>query len=266
MADRASSPAERTLGRKQGEPAWPAQAQLALDRAEVTRGSQAILKGVSFVFEPDAAYVIMGRSGSGKSTLLRLLNRLEDPSRGSVRLGELRLSELPAQLVRRKIGLVFQRSRPLEGTVEDNLLYPLRTARRPAPARSALSGALEECGLGEVPLDRPAGALSGGEQQRLALATALRLDPEILLIDEPTAALDVESGLRIIELLARLRREHSMRMITVTHARDQAALLGERALVLEKGAIVAAGPVREIVNRLDDSAWSSPSAARTGAP
>ncbi len=239
---------------------WRVGSSLRLSNVGVRRGARWILNQVNLEFLPDRRYVILGRSGSGKSTLLRLLNRLEDPAEGAVRLGEKPLSSLSVRLVRRKIGLVFQRSRPLPGSLRDNLEYPARLAGLRL-SEAEVDKALSEVGLAGLPPSREAATLSGGEQQRLAVAAALLLDPEILALDEPSSALDPVSTRELAELLLRRTQEHGLRTIVVTHLRENAHIFGEHAFVLDSGRVVGSGPALETAAKLQESdlgAWERP--------
>ena len=249
--------AEPTQGPRGPRPAagpqspWPRGEPLHVRRAVLRRGGATLLDHIDVTFEADRRYVILGPSGSGKSTLLRLLNRLEDPSEGSVLIGQTPLRSLPVGLVRRSVGLVFQSPRPLPGTVRDNLLYPWLVRGRQHPEEHNLLASLERVGLGseaEV-LGRDAAGLSGGERQRLALAVALQTEPEILALDEPTAALDPDAARNIAALLERLSRETALRTIAVCHQPDVAPLLGETAVVIDAGRVVDSGPIGPVLVR-----------------
>ncbi len=236
---------------------WPLSQPLHLESVHVRRGETEVLRGVDLTFEPRRRYVIVGPSGSGKSTLLRLLNRLEDPSDGSLRIGSTPLTELPVREVRRAVGLVFQGPRPLPGSLADNLTYPYKVRGLPLPDRDRMAAALEELGLPSEWLDRDALALSGGERQRLALAVVLGIGPEILALDEPTSALDPVSARRIFDALGRRSSEDGMRTIAVTHHRGHALWLGDWCVVLDAGRVVDEGPLPEVLDRYDVEAWQS---------
>jgi putative ABC transport system ATP-binding protein len=173
---------------------------------------------------------ILGPSGAGKSTLLRLLNRLADPDEGVVRLRGIDVRELDPLALRRRVGLVPQLPAPMPGSVSDNVCYgPGLLGRQVDPLP-----ALERAGLDATFLDRDASRLSVGEQQRLMLARALVLDPEVLLLDEPTAALDEQAKAAVEETLAGLA---GVSLVLVTHERDQAERLAERIVGLGEGRI-----------------------------
>ncbi len=234
---------------------WPRNQPLRLQSVTVRRMTTEILKAIDLTFEPGRRYVIIGASGSGKSTLLRLLNRLDDPETGRLAIGDVHLKSLPVRVVRQAVGLVFQNPRPVPGTLLDNLIYPFQVRGLTLPEKRRWIVALEEVGLDPDWLDRDASALSGGERQKLAIATVLGLEPEILALDEPTSALDPASASRIAEALAR-RARAGLRTIVVTHNREQAARLGDWTVRLERGIVVDEGPTAEILARADASVWA----------
>jgi putative ABC transport system ATP-binding protein len=187
----------------------------------------------------EGATGIVGPSGVGKSTLLRLLNRLADPSAGTVRYRGRDLREHDVLTLRREVGLVPQLPALLEGTVADNVLYGPQLAKRGAD----VAGSLRLAGLDPAFEDRRADALSVGEQQRVMLARTLALQPSVLLLDEPTSALDDTTKAAIEATLRDLRERLGLSFVLVTHDLDQAARLADRALVLEPGALSEAPPV-----------------------
>ena len=182
-----------------------------------------MLRGLSLTIEPGAT-AVLGPSGSGKSTLLRLLNRLADPDEGSVRFHGQDVRELDPLELRRRAVLVPQLPAPLPGSVADNVRYgPALHGDDADPLHP-----LQLAGLDDSYADRDAGRLSVGEQQRVMLARALALDPEVLLLDEPTAALDDRAKSGAEETLARF----TCSTLLVTHERAQAERLAERVVEL----------------------------------
>jgi putative ABC transport system ATP-binding protein len=196
-----------------------------------------ILDRVSFAIERGESAAILGPSGSGKSTLLALIAGLDRPSEGEVWIDDEpmhSLSEDRLALVRReKIGFVFQSFQLLSHlTARENVLLPLEL-RGFDNADERATGLLEEVGLGERGHHYPS-QLSGGEQQRAALARAFAGEPPLLLADEPTGNLDSQTGARILELLVDLRRRAGTTLILVTHDPGVAALASRR-LTLRDG-------------------------------
>jgi lipoprotein-releasing system ATP-binding protein len=184
---------------------------------------------------------IVGPSGSGKSTLLNIIGTLDRPSSGTVRLDGQDLTELDeaqlASLRNRRIGFVFQAHHLLPHcTVLENVLVPTLATRERAEQEGAGQRArrlLDRVGLG-ARLDHRPGQLSGGERQRVAVVRALINQPQLLLADEPTGALDRAAAEALAELLVDLNREHGVTLIVVTHALDLARRMG-RVNVLKDG-------------------------------
>jgi putative ABC transport system ATP-binding protein len=193
-----------------------------------------ILRRISFTISDDGITVLLGPSGAGKTMILRLLNRLEVPTTGEVRFRGQSLASLDPLALRRRVGMVFQRPAPFPGTVRDNL----RVAD-PAATDDALVAALGGAGLGSDFLDRSADDLSGGESQRMCLARTLVTRPEVLLMDEPTAALDPDARHRL-ERTARDLAAKGRPLVWVTHDLDQAHRLADDVLVVIDGRVASA--------------------------
>ncbi len=169
--------------------------------------------------------VLLGRSGSGKSTLLNLISGIDCPNHGDIAVGGLnltRLSETQRTLFRRRhIGFVFQAFNLIPTlTVHENLLLPLELNRFPRQSRaSRIDSLLREVGL-EAKTNEFPDRLSGGEQQRVAVARALVHNPEIILADEPTGNLDLETGRKVLEILDRCVRKSGQTLIMATHSEE----------------------------------------------
>ncbi|HEX8537135.1 MAG TPA: ABC transporter ATP-binding protein, partial [Cystobacter sp.] len=181
-----------------------------------------VLAGTSLTLHAGEFAVLLGRSGSGKSTLLNLISGIDQPSRGTVRVAgqELgALSEHRRTLLRReRIGFIFQAFNLLPTlTVEENILLPLELTGRTGPAsRERVRELLDTVGLGNRAASFP-DRLSGGEQQRVAVARALAHAPPLLLADEPTGNLDEATGKRVLDLLEDLTRRERVCALIVTH-------------------------------------------------
>ena len=206
-----------------------------------------VLTRVDLTMARGEVLAIVGASGSGKSTLLHMLGALDQPTGGDIILdgqgsGSLDSRRL-AGLRNRRLGFVFQFHHLLrEFSALENVMMPLRIAGQDeARAQSRAEQLLAEVGLAGRMTHRPA-ALSGGEQQRCAVARALVHDPDLVLADEPTGNLDHSNSLMVADLLFRLARELETAVIIVTHNRQLAAR-ADRALLLEAGQLV---PVREV--------------------
>ncbi|HEX6864896.1 MAG TPA: ABC transporter ATP-binding protein [Thermoanaerobaculia bacterium] len=184
-----------------------------------------VLREASVAIGRGELAVLVGRSGSGKSTVLNLMSGIDLPDSGEVVIDGVSLSTLPERertLFRRdRIGFVFQFFNLIPTlTVEENLLLPLELKGRVRPEqRRAALGLLEEVGLADRAGSFP-DRLSGGEQQRVAVARALAHDPLLVLADEPTGNLDLETGLQVLEILDRLTRRAGKTMVMVTHGRE----------------------------------------------
>jgi putative ABC transport system ATP-binding protein len=195
-------------------------------------GEARILDGLSARVGDSGVTVILGPSGAGKSTLLRLCNRLEVASSGRVLLRGGDVLGLDPLVLRRRVGMVFQRPSLFPGTVRDNLSVAL-----PAGDEAAFGGALERAGLPRSFLDRRGDDLSGGEAQRACLARTLVTGPEVLLMDEPTSSLD-PTATRVLERLAGDVAAGGVPVLWVTHDLDQAERIADHRLVVVAGRVV----------------------------
>jgi putative ABC transport system ATP-binding protein len=204
--------------------------------------TRAVLRGASATIGRGELAVLVGRSGSGKSTLLNLLSGIDLPSSGAVIIDGVdisALSERDRTLFRRDhIGFVFQFFNLIPTlTVEENLLLPLELkGGLDAGRRRAALDLLAEVGLADRAASYP-DRLSGGEQQRVAVARALAHDPLLVLADEPTGNLDLETGLQVLEILDRLTRQSGKTMVMVTHGREVVGL-ADRVFRVEGGRLV----------------------------
>ena len=208
-------------------------------------GTISVLDGVHLRVERGEMVAIVGASGAGKSTLLHLLGALDRPSRGSVRIAGEDVSGLSdedlSQLRNSKVGFVFQFHHLLrEFSALENVMMPMRISgldNRIARARAA--ELVERVGLGRRMTHRP-GELSGGEQQRTAVARALAMDPVVLLADEPSGNLDHANSERLHDLLVELSRDLEIAMVVVTH-NESLASRAHRVLLLEDGSLIDRG-------------------------
>ena len=175
--------------------------------------------------------VVAGPSGAGKSTMLRLCNRLEVPTSGRVRHRGVDLATLDPLVLRRRVGMVFQRPTLFPGTVRQNL-----DVARPGGDDETFVVALERAGLDGSFLERTGDDLSGGEAQRACLARTLLTDPGVLLMDEPTSSLD-EAMTRKLEQSVRMLADESVPVLWVTHDLGQARRIADRSVVLVGGQV-----------------------------
>lgn len=201
-----------------------------------------VLRDVSAVFAAGEFVVLLGKSGSGKSTLLNLISAIDTPSSGEILIAGVpihELSERERTLFRREhIGFVFQFYNLVPTlTVLENLLLPLELNNRTAKAdRNHAIELLDQVGLGDRQRAYP-DKLSGGEQQRIAVARALVHDPQLVLADEPTGNLDDDTGRHVLDLLDALTRKAGKNLVMVTHSRDVVGL-ADRVLSIREGQLV----------------------------
>jgi tungstate transport system ATP-binding protein len=216
---------------------------LSLREVRFAAGGRNLIDGVSTEIAAGPATVILGANGAGKSVLMRLMHGLLQPTSGKIAWrgqGEER--------VRRGQAMVFQRPVLLRRSALANILYALELARVPAAGREAQAmDALREVGLAEV-AHRPARVLSGGEQQRLALARAWALHPEVLFLDEPTANLD-PGATREIENVIKAFDASGTKIVMSTHNLGQARRLGDEVLFIHEGRLAERAPVDQFFAR-----------------
>lgn len=207
---------------------------------------------VGLEVSPGSMTAVLGPNGSGKTTLLRLLAGGVRPARGGVTLGDLALQDWDRRALARHVAVVTQTEHvafpvSVEGLVAMGRyphLGPWRAAR--ASDRSAVSTAMERCGVSEL-RDRELQTLSGGERQRVRIARALAQEPRILVLDEPTVALDMKYEMAIFRILADLSAEHGVAVLAVTHNVNLAARFAAHIILMKEGRVAAAGPPADVV-------------------
>lgn len=213
------------------------------------------LRDVSLTVEAGPSIALVGANGSGKSTLLRLLDALCFPTSGSISfrgdaLTEERLRDDSCFLsFRRRVALVFQNPdvQLFNPTVFDEVAFgPLQMGWSPSAVTERTNSAMEAMGIADL-RERSPYRLSGGEKKRVALASVLVLDPEVLLLDEPTAMLDPRSQSQLIDLIQNWKGS-SKTVVTATHQLEIVEDIAERLIVLEQGSITAAGSPHEILS------------------
>jgi phospholipid/cholesterol/gamma-HCH transport system ATP-binding protein len=215
-------------------------------------GSQKVLNGISLTVRRGETLAVLGRSGTGKSVLLRLIIGLDKPDSGSIRIhgqdiAGLALDQLGE--IRKKMGFLFQHAALYDSlTVEQNVAFPLQHHKKEmskAEQGNRVKELLAEVGM-EGALEKMPSDISGGMQKRVGLARALALDPDLLLLDEPTAGLDPISAAEIDDLVLKLKEEHHMASIVVTHDLHSARTIADRLALLNEGNVVIEGSFEEL--------------------
>lgn len=201
-----------------------------------------ILKNISGQFHKKKITALVGPSGAGKSTTLKHLNGLLSPSSGEIFIYDKNILDYDIIKLRRNIGMAFQSSPMIEGTVYDNLKLP-RDLFKETLTKEDAKALLEKVDLNETFLDHSVRKLSGGEKSRVALARTLVNSPEILLLDEITASVDYRLSREIERLILKLREEHDLTIVWVTHNLDQAKRVSDEIWFLKDGALIETGNV-----------------------
>jgi phospholipid/cholesterol/gamma-HCH transport system ATP-binding protein len=224
---------------------------VAFDQVSKSFGAKHVLRDVSFEVGDGEALCIVGRSGTGKSVTLKLIVSLLKPDHGKIWIGPdeiTTLGESDLSKVRRKLGFLFQDAALFDSfTLYENLKLTLErlTNKSPEEVDFAVDRVLRQVRLGNDRYKMPA-ELSGGMRKRAGLARALVLEPRILLADEPASGLDRITSSEIDDLLLQLKAEHNTTLIIVTHDVRGLRRVGDRVAVLDKGRLVASGPVSEV--------------------
>ena len=209
-------------------------------------GGQVLVDDVSIQVHAGDVLAIVGPSGAGKSSFLRLLNRLDEPTGGTVLLEGQDYRELMPQVLRRRVGMVMQLPYLFAGTVADNILFGPRQRDEELP-RGQLESLLQRVGLAGY-AGRNSDTLSVGEAQRVSLARTLANQPDLLLLDEPTSALDPGTRRDVEALICSIIRDQGLTCLIVTHDAEQAVRMADRAAVLDGGRLVRTGPAEEVVD------------------
>jgi phospholipid/cholesterol/gamma-HCH transport system ATP-binding protein len=220
---------------------------VAVENVYRSFGGRKVLNGISLHVQQGETLAVLGRSGTGKSVLLRLIIGLDTPDAGSISIHGVNIAGLALDrmgAIRKKMGFLFQQAALYDSlTVAGNVAFPLEHHRSDMP-RSERSDRvrklLAEVGL-EGDLEKMPSDISGGMQKRVGLARALALEPEILLLDEPTAGLDPISSGEIDELILKLQRERRMASIVVTHDLHSARTIAGRLALLNEGDVLIEG-------------------------
>ena len=205
-----------------------------------------MISGIDMIVRPGEVLAIVGPSGAGKSTFLRLLNRLNEPTSGTVLINGSDYRAMLARKLRQQVGMVMQRPFLFPGTVAANIEFGPGQSGQPID-RHEIGRLLQFVGLPEYG-DRDVTTLSGGEAQRVSLARTMANRPEVLLLDEPTSALDHVSTERVEDLVRTVNRKHGVTCVMVTHNREQALRMADRTMLLSAGRLVSLGPTKDVLD------------------
>ena len=217
---------------------------LRFEEVSFRHGGRLALDGVDFAVEPGRCVAFVGATGAGKSTLLGLVSRFHDPSGGRVLIDGVDLRALDLDTLRRNVGVVFQESLLFRGTVADNIAFGHPGAGRDAIERAARTAGAHAF-IAELPrgydttIEEAGHNLSGGQRQRLAIARAILLDPPILLLDDPTSAIDVHTEEEVLSAIEAARHGRTTLLVT---SRFSALRAADEIFVLDAGRVVERGP------------------------
>lgn len=207
-----------------------------------------IIDGVTFSIPEGGCFCIVGPSGSGKSSIVRMLNRLNRKTSGEILYLGKPIESYNVQKLRREVAMVFQKTSVFEGTVADNLRMVLELAGEKHIAMDdvRLAQALAAAGLTHEALHATAATMSGGEQQRVGIARALMTQPKVLLMDEPTASLDVEAANKVLATVKKLSR--TITVIMVNHHLVEVKKVATHVAMIDHGKLVETADVDKFFN------------------
>lgn len=227
------------------------QSPVAIARLRKSFGQQKVLNGIDLTVNGGEILAVLGRSGTGKSVLLKLLIGLQKPDDGSVLILGQEITQLemdPLNEVRKKMGFLFQDAALYDSlTIEENVAFPINrhTELAGTELRDRVKELLSSVGL-DRDLDKMPSEISGGMRKRVGLARAIALNPEILLLDEPTAGLDPITATEIGALISKLKTDRKITAIVVTHDIHSARSMADRLVMLEQGNILIDGTFDEL--------------------
>ena len=226
-------------------------APVAVNGLRKTFGDQRVLNGINLTVAEGETVAVLGRSGAGKSVLLKLMVGLQEPDSGAIRICGQPIRDLgPRDLneVRKKIGFLFQQAALYDSlTVGENVDFPLARHSRLSDGdrQKKVRELLSDVGL-EADVDKMPSQISGGMQKRVGLARALALDPEVLLLDEPTAGLDPISASEILGLISDMKAKRKLTSVVVTHDVQGAKSFADRLILLHEGDILIEGSFADL--------------------
>lgn len=209
---------------------------------------------------PTGVYMaIIGHTGSGKSTVLQHLNALLQPTKGTVKIGDHEIKALQKnknlKKVRQKVGIVFQfpEHQLFEETVEKDIIFgPMNFGVSASEAKERARIALKQVGLDEEILEKSPFDLSGGQMRRVAIAGVLAMEPDVIVLDEPTAGLDPRGRKEVMDMFYTLHQERKLSTILVTHSMEDAARYADQIVIMQQGKVVKKGTPEEIFSATDE--------------
>lgn len=223
-----------------------------IENLSVSYNGNRVLKGISLDIPAGLVTAIIGPSGCGKTTLLRSLNRLTEVTPGCSHEGAIYLDGeeihgLDPMLLRRRVGMVFQKPNPFPMSIRENVLYGIRATKTRVAEEAVVQTSLTRAAIWDEVKERlheSALALSLGQQQRICIARTLAVQPEVILMDEPAAALDPASTARLEETITALRGDYTI--VIVTHNMQQARRLSDRTALILNGQLVEYGETAQV--------------------
>jgi phospholipid/cholesterol/gamma-HCH transport system ATP-binding protein len=247
---------KRATNREENEDSGAA--VIAVENLHKSFGSQKVLSGISLTVKHGETLAVLGRSGTGKSVLLRLIIGLEKPDSGSVCIHGQDISGMTLDQmgeIRKKMGFLFQHGALYDSlTLVQNVAFPLEHHAKgmsKSEQNDRARNLLAEVGM-EGDLEKRPSDISGGMRKRVGLARALALEPDILLLDEPTAGLDPISSAEIDDLILKLQEQHHMSSVVVTHDLHSAKTIADRLALLNEGNVVIEGSFQELQKSDDE--------------
>jgi len=223
---------------------------IELDNVTKQYGETVVVDNISLAVSEGELLVLLGDSGSGKTTTLKMINRLIDATSGVIRLDGQDVREVPAHLLRRRVGYVFQKVGlfPHMTVAENIAITPSLLEWEPSAIEKRVDHLLTMVELEPVTMrGRYPSELSGGQQQRVGVARALAATPKVMLLDEPFGALDPLTRDRLQQSFSRIRQEHHLTGIFVTHDMVEALILGDRIAVMRNGRLVQVGTPHQLM-------------------
>ena len=209
---------------------------LKIENLNLEIGTVKILKDISFTVQKKEIIALLGPSGSGKSSLLKSINMLNTPSCGQIKYHNNDIQEISPMALRKKIGYVLQKPTLFGNDVMENLKYPCELNQKVFDI-NLVEFYLKKVNLKPDILEKKPNELSGGEQQRISLVRTLLLEPEMILLDEVTSALDEDNTLLIEELIKYENENNELTVIFISHNNEQAKRLAQKVIYMEEGVI-----------------------------